>query len=302
MTLITDYDQVQYIDGNYNFSSNTYTLIDKGNYNLVNSNDSNKIPEDYYNLFVDENNNIFLCYRVNALYSNTKLTYSFILEYSDKTYIVNNQDYKNIFDLIDKPINSLDGVFSFTDSTLVNTNSRCDGYRYGPMTFLRPEDPDNDSDSKSPVVSSASMFTRFTPFLSIDRVGHIIYVELSDLSIIYADANENSIPKSTYTISEMLKLLIEWAELVKVPWDSVEPISIKSDLFFKGYNIPNEIKSELIDNQAAMQVARFFMGDDNARLRPSIEELSSIAPLLRQWILSKFFFSSIDELKTNLMI
>lgn len=302
MTLITDYDKVQYIDGNYNFSSNTYTLIDKGNYNLVNSNDLNKIPEDYYNLFVDENNNIFLCYRVNSLYSNTKLTYSFILDYSDKTYIVNNQDYKNIFDLIDKPINSLDGVFSFTDSTLVNTNSRCDGYRYGPMVFLRPEDPDNDSDSKSPVVNSASMFTRFTPFLSIDRIGHIIYVELSHLSIIYADANENSIPKSTYTISEMLKLMIEWSELVNPPWNSIEPISIKCDSFFSAFDISDRLKDEINNNQAPMQVARFFMGDNNARLRPSIGELSDITPLLRQWILSKFFFSSIDELKTNLMV
>lgn len=302
MTSITDYNRIQYIDGNYNFLSDDYFIIDKNNYVLKNANDLNNIPENYYDLFIDINNNIFLAYNPYPLYSNTKLTYSFILEYSDKTYIVNNQDYKNIFDLIDKPINSIDGVFSFTDSALVNTNSRCDGDRYGPMTFLRPEDPDNDSDSKSPVVKSASMFTRFTPFLSIDRIGHIIYVELTDLSIISTDANQNSIPKSTYTISEMLKLLIEWAELVNSPWNSIEPISVKSNLFFEKLSIPSEVRDDLNNNQANMQVARYLMGNTNARERPPISEISEISPILKRWILSKFFFSSIDELKTNLVV
>jgi hypothetical protein len=302
MNSINDYNRVQYVNGDYNFSSNTYTLVDKNNYQLLNSNNLNPVPIDYYDLYLDENNNIFFCYTIHWLYTHSNVTYSFTLQYLGNNYIINNQDYKNIYDIIDKQLDILDGGFTFNDSTPVNSKGRCDAAGYGPMTFLRPEDPDNNSDSKSPVLESSSMLKRFTPFLSVDRIGHINYLEVEDLSLAHVDTNENTMPKSTYTISELLKLMLEWAELVNPPWNSLEPISVKSDLFFRNLNIPSEVKDDLINNQTDMQVARYLMGNTNARERPPMEEISEISPILKRWILSKFFFSSIDELKANLMV
>lgn len=303
MSEIEQHNRVQYIDGNFNFSSIVYGAIDKQLYSLYNANDLTQVPDGLHNLYVDENHNVFLGYTPMASYNRMSMTYSFILDYDNKTYTVNNQSFDNVKDLLIRSVDSTVGEFTFTDSQIANTSKlRCDDSRYGPIVFLRPEDPDNDSDCKSPILQTFTELKRFTPFLSIDRIGHLIYVELPNSNSENQDLNLNNMPKACVTISEILKLMLEWSELVNSPWNSTEPISVKSNLFFENLSIPSEVRDDLINNQADMQVARYLMGNTNARERPPISEINEISPILRRWILSKFFFSSIDELKANLMV
>jgi hypothetical protein len=69
------------------------------------------------------------------------------------------------------------------------------------------------------------------------------------------------------TFWECLKLVREWSIVNSEPFNNNELIANKANQFMTALNFSNEELS-LIDNQNNMQIAKYILGDENARQRP----------------------------------
>lgn len=288
---------VQYVDGNMNFSDE-FSAVDKFDYDLLNTRNSKVMNSEEYELIQDSNGNLFIC--VKDIFK----AYSYELYFNQTIYHISTQQFKEVNDLLQRTPAASYGEFTFTKSEPVyNPNTdRCDMSMKGPAVFLREGEQPLSKVFNSNVIATMSDLKRYVPILSVDGIGHVIYVELVDPDREEFDTNENTMPKATRTISELLKLMVEWRILKDSPFNSQEEITQTIDTFFKEIRLPNEIEQDLIQNQTDMQVARFLKGSDNARVRPPVEEVKPITDTLKRWILSKMFFNGYDSLKANLVI
>lgn len=250
-----------------------------------------------YDLFTDVNNNLFLA--VTGLPKG----YCYELLYDNKSYSINAVEYKIISNLLDLTKESLNGIFTYVNSKpIVNRNSgRCDISMNGPSVFVRSDDVLVSNVFNSTFISGMAEIKTFQPIISVDQIGHIIYIKYDIPGKEEFDVNENNMPKAARTISELLKLMIEWKLVLSDPWNSDDEISSSIDLFFNALNIDSNIQNEIINSQCDMQIVRYLKGDTNARTRPPTEDIQNISSNLRKWISSFFFYRNIDEIYDNIV-
>lgn len=286
---LSNYNYFYYL---YNGDLNYKSLLLKTN----RGQSSKQIDQEEYTIAVIDNKTI-LCLKTNYK------SYTHSLYLDDQEYIINNILYSDLSDILNHDKSVDYGLFSFTGSKPVNDHKnigRCDVSMNGPSVFLRGEDDGHGSGFNSNIVSSMDDLLRFQPVISVDGVGHIIYVELKKEEKENFDINENNMPKTARTLYENFKQILEWSILADSPWNSTEEISTTSKLFLEKLNIPEEIKNDLINNQTDMQVARYLKGSENARQRPGIEEISDATEVFNAWIKKFFFYTSVDELFSNI--
>lgn len=284
-----NYNYFYYLNNDY-LDINQYTL--KTNRGTA----SKEIDKEEY-VIKNINNKNIICFK--QLYK----CYTYSLFVDQKVYSINNILYTDLYDILEKNKNSNKGIFSFVASKPVNNLEnvgRCDSSMNGPSVFLREGDTGHGSGFNSNIVSSMGDLQRFQPVISIDGIGHIIYVELKNDNAEYFDLNENNMPKTARTISESLKQILEWSSLVEEPWNSKEEIALNANSFLKQINMTDSIKEELVVNQVDMQVARYIKGNYEARKRPPIEDISDISDVLRNWINGFFIYESLDDLFNNI--
>lgn len=297
-TIFDSFRYVQFIDGNMDFSLEEFVAIDKQTYELVNTRHRTPMPQDEYELIQDGNGNRFL--GIKDIFK----AYVYELVIDDETFHVSTQYLKNVIDLLDRDADQEKGEFTFTKSEFVydpKTN-RCDESMKGPSVFLRPGEQPISRVFNSNVIGTMSDLLKYVPILTVDGVGHIIYVELVDPSRENFDTNANTMPKATRTISELLKLMLEWKQLKDPPWNGEDEISSAVERFFEELRMPEEIRQHINDNQGDMQIARFIKGEKQSRRRPPKESIQPITPVIRRWILSNIFFPNYDTLKRELNV
>lgn len=250
-----------------------------------------------YDLFTDLNNNLFLAV------AGLPKGYCYELLFDNKIYSVNAVDHKTVSNLIDLTKESSEGIFTFSNSKKVNSSAsgRCDNSMNGPSVFIRNDDNVVSNVFNSTFIASMSEIKTFQPILSVDEIGHIVYIKYDNLEKEEFDLNENNMPKATRTISELLKLMIEWKMVLNDPWNSNDQISKSVESFFNALNINSEIENEIINSQCDMQIVRYLKGDNNARARPPIEDIQNISPNVKKWISSFFFYRNIDEIYDNIV-
>lgn len=184
-----------------------------------------------------------------------------IAKQGDVEEIVNLVAWERLVDFYDTDIdNTEQGIFVFCKSEPIfnpEMEWRCDNTLYGPRVF--------DAINPRPVTSNNSVISLET-FLSVHKVGYFLYIHMHNDTEIREEYKNNSVvPVSGFTLSELFKVVYEWSELSKEPFNSTEEITVKSSQFLNAIGFT----SDLVDNQVDMQVANYFKGSETARLRPA---------------------------------
>jgi hypothetical protein len=181
-----------------------------------------------------------------------------------KEEFVNTQPFERICKYYKYGQNGLDpGGFIFMNSAIVpsfDDQWRCDAGLYGVELFTDPL-----GDSTVAVPDTADALIVYEPILAINGVAHLVYIERENKNNKTQLMNNSITPFATYSLSEALKLIIEWSQVSQEPFNNVEPIAIKAFQFTQQLGIP-EI---LVRNQSDMQVAEFLKGNPDARKRPA---------------------------------
>jgi hypothetical protein len=273
--------------------SSTFSKINYEEVSLLNTTRGKLVPRDLFGVFIDERNNIFL--GLSTIFK----TYNLILNYNSNKYNINYTFYENVADIVSKPANSSAGFFKFMDSKPARRYSeeRCDVDRNGPVVFIRDgQTPHSGNAFNSLVSPSLSDIEVYSPILSVDSIGHLIYIKYYDKpnpNLEEFPVNENDLPTVARSIFPTLKVLIEWAEMTKEPWNSNEPVALAVEKFLAKIGMPEEVKNEIEENQSDMHVYRYLRGETNARRQPPVEELSEMKPLTKTWLKTKFLYQNV---------
>lgn len=269
----------------------TFTSLDKEDYSLI-VNRGNIEFFGLHDVFIDSNQNIFL--GINELLKG----YNYTLNLNNESFLINAKEYSSLKYLIDLPIENATATFTFTDSKpIVNSNSgRCDMSMNGPSVFIRSDDNPVSNIFNSTFIASMGEVSAFQSVLSVDGIGHIIYVGYDTQEKEEFDVNENNTPKATRTLFELLKLMVEWKLVAEEPWNSTDTIALAAKSFFEALQLPIEIENDIVDNQCDMQVARYIKGSANARRRPDVSEISQMTAKTEKWLNRFCFHENIDLL------
>jgi hypothetical protein len=272
--------------------SSTFSKIHYEEVSLLNATGRKLVPQDLFGVFIDERNNIFL--GLSTIFK----TYNLILNYNSNKYNINYTFYENVADIVSKPANSSAGFFKFMDSkpAAIYSEERCDAARNGPAVFIR--------DGQMPIGTAVnslrpmllSDLEEYWSLLSVDGAGHLIYVkyfEGQNDSNEEFETNESDLPTAARSLFPVLKVLVEWAEMAKEPWNSNEPVALAVEKFLTKIGMPEEVKNEIEENQSDMHVYRYLRGETNARRQPPVEELSEMKPLTKTWLKTKFLYPNV---------
>jgi hypothetical protein len=173
--------------------------------------------------------------------------------------IVNLMYIERVIDTYDRPPSSDIGTFLFMNSLPIPSKDwRCDEGKYGGVFFNVPDIP----------YSGASEIKHYDVLLPFNGIAQIAYSESKEkqpLSDYLVDADE--IPSTTRTLAELLRLVYEWSESYKEPFNNNEPIAQKAHQFIDLMKLSDEEKN-LLEAQTPMQVSNYIMGSTDARKRP----------------------------------
>lgn len=185
-----------------------------------------------------------------------------IAKSQDIEEIVNLAAWEHISDVYNTSIENTDqGVFKFIGSTVMahpTVEWRCTNTMYGALPFGQK--------LGETVITSLDDLVLYEILLSVHNVGYLVYVHMKNDEILREEHRNNSvIPATGFTLSEAFKLMHEWAEVTKAPFNNTEPIALAAKEFLDTFGFT----PDLVDNQVDMQVANYLNGSTEARLRPT---------------------------------
>jgi hypothetical protein len=173
---------------------------------------------------------------------------------------INLISLERVIDIYDRPVNAQTGTFIFTNSDMIiapNLDWRCDNGKFGPKPF---------QDVK--IIDHLSEILVYEPVLSINGVGHLIYIEgVAKQDLANNELSQGEMPTTGRTLWETLKLIREWAIVNQPPFNNTEAVSHKAKTFIDELKL-TEAEQAVIDQQIPMQIANYLMGNTNARQRP----------------------------------
>lgn len=184
------------------------------------------------------------------------------------TQVLNLYPLERIIDIYDRPTDAEFGTFIFTKSAPIDSGDwRCDKGMYGSRPF--------EAESVSRVITNIGQVVYFEPFLSVNNVGNLIYIESNSKSDLANEKLNNSIvPTTGRTLQETLRLIYEWSILANEPFNSADEAAICAKDFLSLLKF-SDSDIALLDSLPPMQVAQFLSGSETARIRPdNIPELS----------------------------
>lgn len=173
---------------------------------------------------------------------------------------INLSCVERAIDIYSRPPSADIGTFLFMDSVPVPSQDwRCDRGMFGGMLFSVPDIP----------YSEAVEIKHYEVLLPYNGVAQIAYSESKEkqpLSDYLVDADE--VPTTTRTLAELLRLVYEWSEVHKEPFNNTDTVSQKANSFVENMRLSDEEKL-LIQNQTPMQVSNYLSGSTTARQRPT---------------------------------
>ncbi len=173
---------------------------------------------------------------------------------------INLVPLERVIDIYDRAVDAQVGVFSFTNSDMILAPSqdwRCDNGKFGPRSF-----------HPITIMEDLPQIVVYEPVLSVNGVGHIIYVEgVGKQTLAEHHLNADTHPVTGRTLWETLKLIREWAIVNQPPFNNTEAVSHKAKTFIDELKL-TETEQAVIDQQIPMQIANYLMGNTNARQRP----------------------------------
>lgn len=294
---ITHYATICPIDFDFqNVRSKVYTQIPHSEHSLLNTANKKLVPIDLYALFLDDRGNLFLA--LNSIFK----TYDFVLTYQGRQRTINYVYYDQIKHLLDCGPDQSTGFFKFMDSKPADrySSERCDVARNGPVVFIRDGQTPHPGNAFNSLVSpSLSDIEVYFPILSVDGVGHLIYIKYYDTpnsNLEEFPVNQNDLPTVARSIFPVLKLLIEWEDTLDSPWNSAETVPTAIREFLLKLEMTPSVREDIKVNHGPMHVYRYLRGDENARNQPPADELSYLTDITRRWVLSKMFYDNVGHM------
>jgi hypothetical protein len=293
---IAHYSTICPIDFDFqNIRSKVYTQVPYSEHSLLNTANKKLVPIDFYALFVDDRGNLFLA--LNSIFK----TYDFALTYQGRQRTINYVSYDQIKHLLDYGPNQSTGFFKFMDSKPAARYSeeRCDAARNGPVVFIRDGQTPTGTAFNSLKPMSLDDLEVYLPLLSVDGVGHLIYLKYYNTpnsNLEEFPVNQNDLPTVARSIFPVLKLLTEWEDTLDSPWDSTEPVPLAIQEFLLKLEMPFSVREDIKVNHEPMHVYRYLRGDENARNQPPADEMSHLTDITRRWVLSKMFYDNVGHM------
>jgi hypothetical protein len=189
--------------------------------------------------------------------------HSLIAKCKDKEEFVSTQPFERIMPYWN-PTSDYEnkGVFILCNSVPIYVDPddwRCDNTFYGPQRYITP-----DGFFLYPQIKAEDVVV-YEPIINIQGVANLLYLSTSEEGYVKNyTINEDIIPSSAITLSEMFRLLTEWATLAEPPFNSTEPIVLDAKTFLNQIGFDGS----LVADQTNMQVAQYFLGSTDARRRP----------------------------------
>lgn len=174
--------------------------------------------------------------------------------------VLNLYTIERIIEIYDRPANAEFGTFVFCPSKPIPGGDwRCDKSMYGPQRFP--------NETVGRIIDSIGEIVFYEPFLNVNSVGHIIYLESSVKSELAIEKLNNSVvPVTGRTLQECLRLVYEWSVLAKDPFSSTEEAPLLALKFVESLGF-TQTELNTIENLTPMQVSKFVSGSETARLR-----------------------------------
>lgn len=174
--------------------------------------------------------------------------------------VLNLYTVERIIEIYDRPTNAEFGTFVFCPSKLIPDGDwRCDKGIYGPRPFPK--------ETMGNAIDEVGQIVFYEPFLNVNSVGHIIYLESSVKSELAIEKLNNSVvPVTGRTLQECLRLVYEWSVLAKDPFNSDEEAATCALKFVESLGF-TQTELNTIENLTPMQVSKFVNGSETARLR-----------------------------------
>ena len=186
----------------------------------------------------------------------------FQINYEDKSIVYQFEFYKHLKDILNGETDSSNEFYLFWNSVeikpseefnnlAINAVDRCDYNKFGPDRFY-------------PLISkNAVKIVDFKIILSVTGAGHLIRVQVESFDNAYTD---QTVDRQKYinsrTFSGALKMLHEWSEVTKDPWNNTEEIAVKAFNFLQSLNFKEDDFQETIQNQCDMRVVKYLKGDN----------------------------------------
>lgn len=188
---------------------------------------------------------------------------SFVAKFNGQEEFVNMQPFERIVEYWNPSLDYTNrGGFFFLNSKPIYTDVndwRCDNTFYGPEKYLPiGETPHFEVFKLDDIIV-------YEPIININGIAVLSYLHFkNDDYIREYVANADIIPSAAATLSEIFRLITEWAALVEPPFNSEQPIAVDAKAFLDQIGFD----SSLVADQTNMQVAQFFLGNTDARRRP----------------------------------
>lgn len=203
------------------------------------------------------------------------------------TEIINLFPLERAIDIYDRPVDAQAGVFTFTSSDMIiapNLDWRCDNGKFGPRSFL-----------PITIIDELPQIVMYEPILSINGVGHLIYMEgVGKQTLADEHLNNDLFPVTGRTLWEALKLIREWSIVKAPPFNNTDSAALKAFQFMDQLKF-TEQELLSIDSQVPMQIANYLTGNLEARKRPA-----NILPLnneVKNMVFRRLASSSISALE-----
>lgn len=179
-----------------------------------------------------------------------------------------------------------DGLFAIVAAKLINDSEaadRCDFNNWGPIAPRNNEDDLNKS-MGTVLFSSLEEIDKFEILYSLPPHGYVIYLKLKD-----EETNEKiksqELPFAANSFAELIRLMIEWSVVAKEPFNNTDKCGEISTAILEDMSMPSELIDHILDTYPPMQISKYLMGDESARLQNA--DTFDIDTMLKEWFLAE---------------
>jgi hypothetical protein len=195
---------------------------------------------------------------------------------------------ERVIDIYGRPVDAQVGAFVFMNSDMILAPSidwRCDNGKYGPVPFQ----------TNMRVIDQLSDISVYEPVLSVNGVGHLIYIEgVAKQDVTNDFLSTGELPTVGRTLWETLKIIREWAIVNQEPFNNTEAVAHKAFQFIKELKFTDDELS-VIDQQIPMQIANYLTGNSDARRRP--DGILPITDQIKNILFSRLSSGSVSALE-----
>jgi hypothetical protein len=203
------------------------------------------------------------------------------------TQVLNLYPLERIIDVYDRPLDSELGTFIFTKSIPVDGGDwRCDRGMYGGGPFIE--------ENVERVIGELSQVVIYEPFVSVNGVAHIMYLEATGKTQLAEEKVNNSIaPATGRTLQETMRLIYEWSVLAEEPFNSTDEASSSAKTFFDSLGFTTEERIALA-SLPPMQISNYLAGSETARVRPP--NIPALDDAIKTMVFKRMASSSLSAL------